>query len=184
MTIKGRVAITGRPGVGKTTLIERVLKRLADRRDGSVGGMITLETRVCGRRVGFAVRDVATGREGVLAHIHGKAGPKIGRYTVDVPSLESVGIAAVNRAIRTQELVVIDEIAPMELTSEAFAPVVEAALDSDRGLLISTHANANHPLAHRVRQELRLFRVKLGNRDRLVEEIVEALADVGESTSD
>jgi nucleoside-triphosphatase len=171
MSIKGRIAITGRPGVGKTTLIERVLEVTRLR----AGGMVTHEIRVCGRRVGFAVTDVATGTEGVLAHVHRPAGPKVGRYTVDIESLENVGVAAIHAAIRSAELVVIDEIAPMELRSPAFAPAVEAALESDRALLISTHANASHPVAHRVRRELELHRVRLNNRDRLVGEIAEAL---------
>ena len=175
MPIKGRVAITGRPGVGKTTLIERVLERLAEEKAGSAGGMVTTETRVCGRRVGFSVRDVATGAEGVLAHVHRRTGPAVGRYRVDLEALEDTGVTAILEAIRSKDLVVIDEIAPMELRSTRFAPAVEAALASDRGLLISTHANADHPLAHRVRQELRLFRVKLGNRDDLIDEIVDAL---------
>jgi nucleoside-triphosphatase len=173
MPIKGRIAITGRPGVGKTTLIERVLEGAAY----SAGGMLTRETRVCGRRVGFAIVDVATGTEGVLAHVHQRVGPKVGRYTVNIESLEQTGIAAILDAVRTKELVVIDEIAPMELLCPAFAQAVEAALASDRALLISTHANSDHPLAHRVRRELTLFRVKLSNRDRLAIEVAEALRD-------
>lgn len=172
MPIKGRVALTGRPGVGKTTLIERVLEEAAQI---ATGGMLTKEIRICGRRVGFAVVDVATGADGVLSHIHHRVGPRVGRYTVDTESLERVGIAAILAAIKTKELIVIDEIAPMELCSPAFAPAVEAALESDRALLISTHAHADHPLAHRVRQEFTLFRVKLSNRDSLVSEVTDAL---------
>jgi len=171
MSIKGRVAITGRPGVGKTTLIERILAT----GDLDAGGMLTREIRVCGRRVGFAVVDVATGTEGVLAHVHRTHGPKVGRYTVDVDALERVGIAAIRAALRRKRLVVIDEIAPMELCSEAFVPSVEEALASGCALLVATHANADHPIAHRVRQELELYRVKLGNRDRLADEIVGAV---------
>lgn len=168
MPIKGRVAITGRPGVGKTTLIKRVLSRLSI----SAGGMLTEEIRVCGRRVGFSVFDVATGKEGILAHIHRTGGPRIGRYTVDLDALERIGIGAIYRAIEKDELVVIDEIGPMELLSPEFVPAVEAALASDRSLIISTHAHAEVDIAHRVRRELRLFRIKLGNRDRLVGEIL------------
>ena len=167
MPIKGRVAITGRPGVGKTTLIERLIDLLPI----SGGGMISKEIRVCGHRVGFSLVDIATGAEGILAHLHHRDGPKIGRYTVDVRSLEEIGIRAVLHAIEACELVVIDEIAPMELSSPEFVPAVEAAIASDKSLLISTHAHADHPLAHRVRRELALHRVKLSNRDRLVEEI-------------
>ena len=133
--------------------------------------MITREIRVCGRRVGFSLTDVATGEEGVLAHLHRRDGPKVGRYSVDLSSLEGVGVRAILHAVESCELVVIDEIAPMELTSAAFVPAVETALASDRALLISTHAHSDHPIAHRVRRELSLFRIKLGNRDRLIGEI-------------
>lgn len=172
MPIKGRVAITGRPGVGKTTVIQRLLERLSL----SAGGMLTREIRVCGHRVGFSLVDVATGEEGVLAHLHHRHGPKVGRYTVDVETLERIGIAAIRRAVAHQPLVVIDEIAPMELTAPGFVAVVEAALDSDRSLLISTHAHADHPIAHRARTELALYRVKLSNRDVLPDRIAERFA--------
>jgi nucleoside-triphosphatase len=168
MPIKGRVAITGRPGVGKTTLIERVLEQVS----GAAGGMITREIRVCGHRVGFSILDVATGATGTLAHVHHRDGPKIGRYTVDLESIRDTGVAAIDRAIESADLVVIDEIGTMELVSPDFVPAVERALASGKPLLVSTHANADCPIAHRVRRELDLFRVKLGNRDRLVEEIV------------
>jgi len=167
MPIKGRVAITGRPGVGKTTAIERLLGILPL----SAGGMITKEIRVCGRRVGFSLVDVATGEEGVLAHLHRRDGPRVGRYTVDLRSLVEIGVRAIRHAVDACDLVVVDEIAPMELTSPGFVPAVEEALASDKSLLISTHANADHPIAHRVRRELTLFRMKLSNRDRLIEEI-------------
>jgi len=167
MAIKGRVAITGRPGVGKTTTIERLLGMLPL----SAGGMVTREIRICGHRVGFAVLDIATGEHGVLAHLHHRDGPRIGRYVVDLQALDEIGIRAIRRAIAGQELVVIDEIAPMELCSSQFVPAVEEALASAKSLLISTHGEVGHPVAHRVRQELALFRVKLGNRDRIAEEI-------------
>lgn len=167
MGVKVQIAITGRPGVGKTTLIERILDRIPL----SMGGMLTKEIRKCGRRVGFSVIDIATGREGVLAHLHQQRGPKIGHYTVNLQDLEAVGIAAIRDAIEGKDLVVIDEIGPMELCSAAFIPVVEVALASSKSLLISTHAHADHPLVHRVRQELKLFRVKLANRNELAETI-------------
>ena len=168
MTIKARVAITGRPGVGKTTLCKRLIERLPF----AAAGMLTTEIRKCGHRVGFAVIDVATGEEGILAHIHHRDGPRVGRYVVDVPSFEAVGVAAIRRAIARSDLIVIDEIGPMELHCPAFVPAVAAALTSPKALLISTHANAHHPIAHRIRRELALYRVRLGNRDDLVDEIL------------
>ena len=170
MAIKGRIAITGRPGVGKTTLIEQLVAKLPL----TCGGMITREVRKCGHRVGFSILDIETGQCGLLAHKHHRNGPIVGRYTVDIETVERIGIAAVRQAIQTCDVVVIDEIAPMELCAPGFASAVEEALQSDRGLIISTHAHADHPLAHRARQELELFRVKLGNRDRLLDLLLAA----------
>jgi len=167
MTIKERIVITGRPGVGKTTLIERVVSKLSL----PVGGMITKEIRKCGHRVGFSVIDVATGQEGILAHIHQQSGPKIGHYRVNLHDLEQIGIAAIDRALAAGTLVVIDELGPMELTSREFIPAVERVIESDVPFIISTHANLDHPLIHRLRQEFTLYRVKMGNRDQLVERI-------------
>jgi nucleoside-triphosphatase len=162
--IKERIAITGRPGVGKTTLVQSILDVLPV----TVGGMLTKEIRVCGHRVGFALVDLGTGEEAVLAHLHQRVGPRVGPYTVNLRALEEVGIPAILQAVETAELVVIDEIAPMELSSPCFVPAVEAALASPRRLIVTTHAHADHPIAHRVRQEFALVRVKLSNRDELL----------------
>jgi len=168
MQIKERVAITGRPGVGKTTLIERVIETLPLSAGGIIGKEILL---VCGHRVGFSLIDVATGEEGILAHIHQRIGPQIGKYTVNMKTLEDLAIPAIYSAIASKDLVIIDEFAPMELVSLDFIPAVEAALASNKPLIIATHATLDHPLVHRIRQELKLFRVKLSNRDRLVSEV-------------
>lgn len=167
MTIKERIVITGRPGVGKTTLIEKVVSELSI----PVGGMITKEIRKCGHRVGFSVIDVATGNEGILAHIHQTSGPKMGRYRVNLRDLEDIGITAIDSACKSDKLVVIDEIGPMEITCPAFIPAVERVIASNAAFIISTHAKLDHPLIHRLRQEFTLYRVKLGNRDQLVDRI-------------
>lgn len=168
MGIKQRIAITGRPGVGKTTLIEKVIHAAPL----SVGGIIGKEILVCGHRVGFGLIDIATGRDGVLAHIHQRVGPKIGKYTVNLDTLQNLAIPAIQSAIETKALVVIDEFAPMELASPDFIPVVESALSSSKSLIIATHATLDHPLVHRIRQELKLVRVKMSNRDQLVDEVL------------
>ncbi len=171
MAIKGRVAITGRPGVGKTTLIESVLSVVP----ATVGGFLTKEIRKCGHRIGFALVDLGTGEECLFARAGASGGARVGRYAVDVGAIERVGVPAILHAIETKDLVVIDEIAPMELRAPGFVAAVEKALASDRALLIATHAHATHPIADRARQELRLVRVRLGNRDALVDTVAALL---------
>lgn len=168
-----KIGVTGHPGVGKTTLVLRVMERVPLK----CGGMITKEIRKIGRRVGFSVHDVLTGREGILAHIHLERGPKLGRYRINLRDLEQVGAAAIERAVEECDLVVIDEVGPMELHSERFIRAVEQALESDKHLLVTVHRSSNHHLAYRIRHETdRFFRLSATKRDRITEEVVELLS--------
>ena len=166
-----RVAITSPPGSGKSTLARKVIDLLGSR----AGGVLAREVRRGRDRTGFILEDLMTGEEGTLASLDGP-GPKVGRYRVCLRDLEEVGARAVERAVREAEVVVIDEVGPMELFSGPFAGAVEAALASDKAILVVVHAKSSHPLAERIRRELRLFVVTEESRDRLPEEIVSALA--------
>jgi len=165
-----KVVVTGQPGVGKTTLVERVLAEVPLR----AGGMITREIRKVGRRVGFAVIDVATGREGVLAHIHLPHGPRLGRYRVNLEDLEEVGAAAIEWAVEHAELIVVDEVGPMELKSLRFVAAVERALEAPKHLLLTVHRASNHRLAYRARHGCDLLvRLTASNRAEKTAQIIE-----------
>ncbi|MFQ5949751.1 MAG: nucleoside-triphosphatase, partial [Nitrospiria bacterium] len=56
--------LTGRPGVGKTTLLERALRGLGV----PIGGFYTREIREKGMRVGFQLTTWG-GKGGVLSHV-------------------------------------------------------------------------------------------------------------------
>ncbi len=164
-----KIGVTGHPGVGKTTLVLRVMERVPLK----CGGMITKEIRKIGRRVGFSVHDVLTGKEGVLAHIHLERGPRLGRYRINLRDLDEIGAAAIERALAECDLIVVDEVGPMELHSERFIRAVERALESDKHLLVTVHRASNHHLAYRIRHEVdHFFRLTATKRDRITEEIV------------
>lgn len=168
-----KIGITGHPGVGKTTLVKRVLAAVPQR----AGGMLTEEVRKCGRRVGFLLRDVATGREGYLAHQHLCDGPVFGRYCLCLRDLEEIGAGAILRAIEEAELIVIDEVGPMELRSPAFVAAVEKALASDKHLLITVHRASNHHLVYRIRHELdHLILLTKSNREEKIQEVIRLLS--------
>lgn len=160
-----RIAITGNPGVGKSTACRNVLKQLPC----TYGGMVSADIRVKGERVGFEIMDIATERKGILALRQG-AGPRVGSYHVNLEDLNNIGVAAIKNALNT-ELIVIDEIAPMEFKSPEFIQAVEAALDSDKNMLVVLHQKSSHPLAERIRREFEVYTVTLEDRERLVSEI-------------
>lgn len=165
-----RIAITGRPGCGKTTLIRRVVEALQGRL--SIGGIYTEEVREGRARKGFAIIDIATGRRGVLAHIDLEAGPRVGKYRVNLKDIEELAVPAIREALETKGLLVIDEIAPMELASSEFVKIVKEALKSEKHLLFAVQQRSSHPLAVRIRQEFSVYEVAPSNRDGLFRKLV------------
>lgn len=127
--------VTGKPRTGKTTLV----KSFVSRWPGRCGGFFTEEmTDERGRRLGFRLRTL-DGRWGVLASINFSSHHHVGRYGVDIETLDSIGVEAIYEAIRTKEIVVIDEVGRMELFSIKFQEAVMAVLASPRRLLGVLH---------------------------------------------
>jgi len=147
-----------------------LVRKVLDRLNCRAGGVLAREVRRDGKRVGFELLDLTTGDVGTLASVECE-GPKLGRYGVNLPDLENIGARAVERATEEADLVVIDEVGPMELFSDDFAKAVETALESDKPMLVVVQAKSQHPLAKRIREEFRLITVTEKNRDDLAEEI-------------
>jgi nucleoside-triphosphatase len=176
-----RIAVTGPPGGGKTTLIRRVVDATAGAL--AVGGIYTEEIRCRGTRTGFAIVDIATGRRSILARVEPGTGPRVGKYRVSLRGLEEVAIPAIEDASRGADLVVIDEIAPMELKSPRFADTVGALLEGPKSLLFAIHRTAGAPLLSRIRATFRLYEVTPATRDNLVETIADQVRGRSEKSS-
>jgi len=171
MTLK--LLLTGRPRVGKTTLICKVIAALGER----AGGFYTDEARdESGRRIGFRITTL-NGETGWLARLGSQEKYCLGRYGVDVEELERLGVSAVREALAEREVVVIDEIGPMEMFSPLFRQAVLDALASPKALLATVVART-HPFADRVKSApgIRLITVTPENRNELPAAVLEMLA--------
>ncbi|MEM1563857.1 MAG: NTPase [Candidatus Bathyarchaeia archaeon] len=167
--------ITGSPGIGKTTLLLKVVEALKAR-GYSVGGMVSREVRSCGTRVGFEILDLADNdKRGWLAHINQKTGPQVGKYRVNLEDLNSVGVEAILRAVKECDVIVIDEIGPMELFSENFRRVASEAFKSSKLVVAVVHWKARDKLIDDVktRKDAEIFNVTFGNRDELHKVVVQ-----------
>lgn len=165
-----RIAVTGSPGVGKSTVVAKVTEKLADHPGFKIEGIQTTEIRKEGHREGFSIRNLATGETGNLSHIKGR-GPGFGKYHVNLEDLERIGANAIRNALSC-DLVVIDEIGPMELISGAFVAAVGEILESDKPILAVLHHSSRHPLAQRIRKEFEVLTVDAENRNELPEKIL------------
>lgn len=170
--------VTGPPRSGKTTVIRTVVDRL-EPEGYRVGGLSSPERRDGGERVGFDLEDVMTGESRVLAHVDRDEGPSVGKYRVATENVDSIAESALQRAFDEADVIVIDEIAPMEIVSEPFRQQVRDALDGEWPVLAAVHYRSTSGFigAVKERADVELFEVTSETRDALPDELADRLLD-------
>jgi nucleoside-triphosphatase len=165
--------LTGKPGIGKTTVIKAVAEMLGNR----AGGFYTEEMRGPGGRKGFRLVTL-DGQETVMAHVNlrGQGRPRVSRYGVDTEAVEHVGVAALRRAMKAGRIVVIDEIGKMELFCGPFKDAVLQAVGGPYTVVATVMAKPN-PWVEGLKAMpgVTLWEMTAENRDGLAEQIVEWL---------
>ena len=204
------VFLTGFPGVGKTTTMLAAIEDLGKVEDAlTPEGFFTQEIRDDGTRVGFDVVTVGPNpRRGPLARLIEDAGTsprprhRVGRYAVDVASLEALACPALSGDVgeafgekhapftlgvgkkkpRRHRFVVLDEIGAMECLSDRFERAARLALETPTNVVLGSmcvraskkkkHAFANAVAA---RPDVAVVRVATETRDALRVALVDAL---------
>jgi len=166
--MKRLIFLTGQPGVGKTSVLLRVIDALKAR-GYDIRGMISREVREQGTRVGFEITDLNARQKGWLAHVKQPSGPQIGKYRVNLEDLKNIGANSILNAIKTADIIVVDEIGPMELFSQAFKDAVLQAVESTKPLLGTIHFKAQNPVinAIKARNDVEILEVTYENRQNI-----------------
>lgn len=143
--------MTGEPGSGKSTALSRIL--LGVRTKGyTIGGVLTREIRSKGEREGFTIVNLATEESEVLAKSTGITGPRIGKYRIDLKSLAGLAVNALVYAKDHSDLIVCDEVGPMELLSPEFRKAVRfTILESSKPVICVVHKRYEDPLIEEIR---------------------------------
>jgi len=168
------VLVTGRPGIGKTTLI----KRLIEASSLSKGGFYTEEVREKGQRVGFSLTTL-DGKRSLLAHLKTKSPYRVGRYGVDIDTFEAIGVESIRKAISTNDIIIIDEIGRMELFSRKFREVVLQALKTGRVVATIKKGRGDFIDKIKSRKDVRVLEVNLENRETLSSKLTKIVIDLG-----
>lgn len=169
--MKRHILLTGKPGIGKTSVIKKILPLVGM----DAGGFFTEEIRVMDRRVGFRIVTL-DGRDGILAHVECNSNYKVGKYRGDLDSFEKIAIPALEDAMRCKSVVVVDEIGTMELFSQKFRELLEKILSSDKALL-STIKESGDTFTEEIkkRKDVTLITINYKNREPLPEKVLKML---------
>jgi nucleoside-triphosphatase len=169
------ILITGLPGVGKTTLIRKILETLKNLHPA---GFYTEEIREEGIRKGFEMISL-DGRRGLLAHTGIRSLCRVGKYKVDVKGFENF-LDSISFFNPNTHLIMIDEIGKMECLSGSFKTLLKELLDSEKRV-IATIAIKGSGLIEEIkkRHDIKLFELTKSNRDTFLSDI---LKEVGQAT--
>jgi len=164
------ILLTGPPGCGKSTVIEKLVKQI----QRPVTGFFTREIEEKGRRVGFAIITL-DGNEGVLAHEKSKSRMRVGKYGVNIDELDRIAVPSMISGTADQ-MVIIDEIGKMECFSPLFRETLTQTLDSANPV-IGSIAQRGNPFIEKikVRKDILLVTVSEKNRDSLPADLLEQI---------
>jgi nucleoside-triphosphatase len=168
--------VTGDPGIGKTTVLIKTMSIM--RNHGyALGGILCREVRVRNERVGFELIDVASGQKGVLASTKLNAGPRLGKYRVNLIDLAEIGAKGLLNAMDFCDIIICDEMGPMELFSPEFRNAVKAIVESGKPVLGIVHKRLNDPLIQEMKSKtfVEVIEVTQENREKLPEILAERL---------
>ncbi len=171
MPVPRNIFITGRPGIGKTTAIVKVIELL----DLPVHGFTTAEIREGRKRVGFEIKDMQ-GNAAVMAHVDFPGPIRVGKYGVDTGAVEAVGAEALRRALERRTPAVVDEVGKMELACPAFVDALLAAVAADIPVLGTMHLRADEATRSiRAREDTQIMEITRANRNELPRRLADLL---------
>jgi nucleoside-triphosphatase len=170
---KKNILITGLPGVGKTTLVKKLVEGL---KQFHPVGFYTEEIREEGTRKGFELISL-DGRRGLLSHTDIQGPHRVGKYKVDVKGFEAF-LGSIPLLTPSTRLVIIDEIGKMECFSERFKECLIECLNSEKWVLATIALKGSGFMEEvKRRHDIKLFEITQRNRDSLLLDILDEVKE-------
>jgi nucleoside-triphosphatase len=172
-----KVLITGPPRCGKSTLITKLISYYKSK-DYVLGGFLTPEVKEAGKRIGFNIKDIQSGKISLLAR-KGIYNTKyqLGNYSIFIEDFNNYLKNLQSYNLKTIDLLVIDEIGKMELHSQLFLSFLKKIFNSNMKILATIGQKLKHPIKIELLNlsDLKLFQMNLNNQQEIFEEIITLL---------
>jgi len=164
---KTKIFITGSPGVGKTTVINKLYDKLNEKMSLSIKGFITTEMRRGGDRVGFEIKTFSKDQTALIAHVDEiKSSTKVGKYAVNIENFEKYALPEIKENC---DIRLIDEIGKMECFSDKFIQAMRELLEKEKELVVSTISQKGEGFISEAKNnpDVDLIEITRDNRDEM-----------------
>lgn len=166
--MKYHLLLTGKPRVGKTTLIEKAVQELKNKY--KLEGFITKEIREKGDRVGFEIIKI-NGERKIFSHKDFKSPYRVGKYGVNLYNLEEI-IEKIDP--ENCDILIIDEIGKMELLSQKFFIWINTLLKNKKPRILGT---IGEKVLENLKKEIdfskcEIIKITYDNRNTILEKIL------------
>ncbi|GIP36492.1 nucleoside-triphosphatase [Paenibacillus sp. J2TS4] len=155
--------LTGKPRMGKTTLIKKLINEIGT---DICGGFYTEEIINSNDRIGFRCVSVVSGESVEIANVENPSKTRIGRYGVDVEKFEHFAIKILQDSLSTKKIIIIDEIGFMQMLSASFQKIVQEIV-SDNHIVVGTIPLDSHPEIDKIKylKEVKIISLNEFNRE-------------------
>ena len=166
------ILLTGLPGSGKTTLINKIRKRL----NLQAIGFVTNEVRDQGRRIGFNIETISGIKLPLASKFNHSSRYRVASYGVYLENLNTI-VEQLEKELQetNHDIVVIDEIGKMELFSTKFVHFLDYCLDSQQVLGTIMLKDNAYTKNIKQRSDTEVFHLNEENRDSVERVIMELL---------
>jgi len=170
--MKNNIILTGHPGVGKSTLLQKIIEEIQKKSLGKeiFHGFLTKEILgEGGKRIGFSMDG------GIIAHVNSKSETRVSKYGVNISVVDNVSYfndVALPK-FNENRILFIDEIGEIQLYSNVFKKMTKKILDRKQICLATMSAVFHNRFTDSIRKrsDISLIDVNIGNRDQLLERL-------------
>lgn len=156
-------AVTGEPTSGKSTFLTHKILAELNRKKIRVGGMISHEVKENRKRIGFETQVFSpsshnqTFELAILDHRNGRTPPEYIRFRktpflVNLDNINRYIVPALRDAVRDADVIVLDEVASMQLFSKEMSATLDEIIESGKPVIVTIPIMGRHPLIKKIRQ--------------------------------